>query len=172
VSGFERAAEAALAVGHVLVAAAWFGAMSYSLFVVQPRAARLLGSDRYEPLAQTLASGQRWKVLGLMAGLALSGGLLLAVLVGGDDGSSSGDAGGRDAGWWWVLAVHAGLLALALVVFLRVSWRLWPARVFALPAELEAVRRRFTMAALTLLGTVGTATALGVLAQVLRTAGT
>ena len=37
-------AEAALAVAHVWLAAAWFGAMSYSLFVVQPRAERLLGS--------------------------------------------------------------------------------------------------------------------------------
>jgi hypothetical protein len=69
------------------------------------------------------------------------------------------------------LGVHAGLLLLALAVFARVSWRLWPARVFALPAEFDALRRRFRLAALTLLGTVGLATALGVAAQVLRTGG-
>jgi hypothetical protein len=162
-------AEAVLATGHVLVAAAWFGAMSYSLFVVQPRAERLLGSQGYEPLAQTMAAGQRWKVLGLMAALAVSGGLLLAVLVtAGDPGEG---AGARDAGWWTALGVHAALLVLALAVFARVSWRLWPARVFALPAELDAIRRRFRVAALILLGTVGLATVLGVVARVLRTGG-
>src|SRR5690348_9065332 len=125
--------------------------MSYSLFVVQPRAERLLG-EGYERLAQSLAAGQRWKVLGLMAALTASGGLLLAVVL------AAEPAGHRDAGWWTAFGVHAGLLVLALAVFARVSWRLWPARVFALPAELEVLRRRFRLAALTLLGTVGLAT--------------
>ena len=52
---------------HVLVAAAWFGAMAYSLAVVQPRAVRFLADERRsEDFAATLASGARYSVLVLV----------------------------------------------------------------------------------------------------------
>jgi hypothetical protein len=45
-----------------------------------------------------------------------------------------------------------------------VSWRGWPARVFALPAELPALHRRFRRVALVMTGLVGAAFVLGVVA--------
>ncbi|MGH3328998.1 MAG: hypothetical protein ACRDPT_14610 [Streptomycetales bacterium] len=56
------------------------------------------------------------------------------------------------------------LYVAAAAVFLNVSWRHWPARVFALPEELTGYRRRLRIQALVILGLVGTAfvTALGV----------
>ena len=146
---------AVFSTGHLLIAAVWLGSMTYSLIVVQPRAARDLGPERYEQLAQSLAAGQRWKVLGLVSALAVSG-AGLAVLVSGD------------AAWWILIAVHAVLLAVAVVVFARVSWRLWPQRLFALPGERGAVQAQFRRAALALLVVVTLACVLGAVAQVVR----
>ena len=53
------------------------------------------------------------------------------------------------------------VLALAALVFWRVSWRWWPARVFALPAERAGWRRRFRLAGLALMGCAGLASVLG-----------
>jgi hypothetical protein len=148
--------KAGLLTGHLLVAAVWLGAMTYSLIVVQPRAARELSLERYERLAQSLAAGQRWKVLGLMAALA---------------GSGAGLAVGAhgDGSWWAVIALHAGLLVAALAMFVQVSWRLWPRRLFALPAELPGVQARFRLVASVLLVLVGSACVTGTIAQVVRT---
>jgi len=150
VSGFIAGA------AHVLAAAIWLGAMAYSLVVVQPRSRRFLGDDeRSEGFAATLASGARYPVLALIAVLAISGGALAAL--GGDEG--------RPDGWWALVAIKGVALAIALAVFAWVSWRLWPARIFAAREELPAIRRRFAFAALTLTGLVITGTVLGVAAR-------
>jgi hypothetical protein len=135
--------------------------MVYSLAIVQPRARRFLGSaDRYEGFAVVLAAGARRGVLALIGLLAASGAGLVAVE----------SAGARDPGALW--AVLVGLKALLLVaataVFAHVSWRLWPARLFALPAELEALQARFRATALALTGLVGAAFALGAVAGAVR----
>jgi hypothetical protein len=52
----------------------------------------------------------------------------------------------------------------AAAVFWWVSWRGWPARVFALPAELPALHRRFRRVALAMTGLVCAAFVLGVVA--------
>ncbi len=147
---------AGLSSGHLLVAAVWLGAMTYSLVVMQPRAARELSATRYERLAQSLAVGQRWKVLALMAALAATGAGLAVVAHG-------------DRSWWAVIPVHAGLLAGALTAFAHVSWRLWPRRVFALPGELPGVQAQFRRIAWLLLVLVGGACVTGAFAQVVRT---
>jgi uncharacterized membrane protein len=144
---------------HVLVAAAWFGAMAYSLAVVQPRAARFLEEERRrEAFAATLAAGARYGVLAVIAVLALSGGAL--VLVGADEG--------RDDAWWALIGLKVALLALATAVFARVSWRLWPQRLFAGPDELPGVRRRFLRAAYVLTAAVAVAIVAGVAAAAVR----
>jgi len=148
--------KAGLLTGHLLVAAVWLGAMTYSLIVVQPRAARELSLERYDRLAQSLAAGQRWKKLGLMAALAGSGAGLAV--------GAHGDGPG-----WAVIALHTGLLVAALAVFVQVSWRLWPRRLFALPAELPGVQARFRLVASVLLVLVGSACVTGTIAQVVRT---
>jgi hypothetical protein len=142
---------------HVGVAAVWLGSMTYSLLVVQPRAERFLADPRrYEEFAATLAAGARWKVLGMMAALALCGGGLVWLAVAGEP---------RPTAWWTALIVaKAALLTAALGLFWYVSWRLWPRRLFALPEELPSLKRRFHVVALALTATVTAAFTLGILA--------
>jgi hypothetical protein len=144
---------AALLAGHLLLGAGWFGAMAYSLFVLQPKAARYFATDdaEHETFLTTLADGARWKVVGLLAAVAGTGAGLAALA-------------GHRSGWWWaLLAAKVGLLAAAGAGFWLVSWRYWPARVFALPAELPGIRRRFRRVALGLLGCAAAASVLGAL---------
>ena len=140
-----------LVLAHAGLAAVWLGAMAYSLFVVQPKVARFFASDdeAEEAFLATLAAGNRWPVLGTVAGIAASGVALLA-LPGGE-----------------AVAVHAikGVLLLAaLAVFVHVSWRHWPRRVFALPEERPALHRQLRRSAMAIALLVGAAFALGVLA--------
>jgi hypothetical protein len=138
---------------HLFLGVGWLGAMSYSLFMVQPKAARYFAADdeAHEDFLTTLANGARWKVVGLLAALAATG-VVLALT-----------ATGRTAGWWAGVAAKTGLLLAASGVFWWVSWRAWPARVFALPAERARWRLRFRIAALGMLGCGGLASLLGVL---------
>ncbi|HEU4948770.1 MAG TPA: hypothetical protein VFT31_16610 [Kribbella sp.] len=94
--------------------------MAYSLFVVQPKLQRFFGSDEdgREALTAVIASGNRWKVLGLVAVIAVTGLLLLAL----------------DRSHLWLHAVKALLLLAATVIFWFVSWRHWPRRTFATTA--------------------------------------
>lgn len=146
----------ALLVGHTLAGAVWLGAMVYSLRVVQPRAARFFAGDdeAHEDFLTTLAARNRWPVLGLAGLLAATG--IAAYAMAPDAVTTAG------------LALHAvkGLLLLAaLSVFVYVSWRVWPKRLFALPGEERtALRSALRRAAYTLTGLVGAAYALGVVA--------
>jgi hypothetical protein len=156
---------------HIGVGAVWLGSMVYSLGVVQPRVGRLFGDPaRAEEVYREMAAGNRWRVIALIALLAASGVGLVPLLAGGLPGphgeaSRAGLAGERGDAWWWTLiAAKAGLLVAAAAGFWWVSWRGWPARVFALPAELPALHRRFRRVALVMTGLVGAAFVLGVVA--------
>jgi Flp pilus assembly protein TadB len=138
---------------HAGVGAVWLGSMAYSLFVAQPRIARVLAAGPAEDVYRELAAGNRWRVVALIATLALSG-LGLAAVV---------DAPAHARLWWVLVAAKTLLLVLAAGAFWWVSWRGWPGRVFALPAELPAVQRRFRQVALLMCGLVGSAFALGVI---------
>jgi len=146
-----------LAVAHALGAAGWLGAMSYSLVVAQPRLLRFFDSpEAAEEPATVLAAGARWRVVGLIAWLAATGAGLALV------------AGSDRSGWWWaVVAVKAALTAVAAVVFWYVSWRMWPRRLFALPAEVAGHQARFRRVGALLLTLVGAAFVLGVAAHVI-----
>ena len=136
---------------HAGVAALWLGAMAYSLFVVAPKLARMVGgdADAREDAQRILANGNRRPVVGMVAALWLSGAALVAV---------------DTDRVWPVVAVKAALLAAASGLFWWVSWRAWPRRVFALPAELPALQRRFRAVAVTMLALVGAAFVLSYLA--------
>jgi uncharacterized membrane protein len=156
-----EALRAVLLLAHLAAAATWLGGMVYSLAIVQPRARRFLGSaDRYEGFAVALAAGARRGVLALIGLLAASGAGLVAVEIAGAD-----DPG---ALWAVLVALKAGLLVAATAVFVHVSWRLWPARLFALPAEREALQARFRATAVGLTALVGAAFALGAVAGAVR----
>ncbi|MGI5214051.1 hypothetical protein [Plantactinospora sp. CA-290183] len=153
---------------HAGVGSLWLGSMAYSLFVLQPRLGRMLTAgdlarrttdvarvadgQRVEGAQRVLAHGNRWPVTALIGLLWLSG-LALVFL-----------AESRPASWWMLVGAKATLLGLATGLFWWVSWRGWPRRVFALPAELPALQRRFRRVAVSMLGLVAAAYLLGMLA--------
>jgi Flp pilus assembly protein TadB len=139
---------------HLGFAAMWLGSMSYSLFVVQPRIRRLLPDPvAAEEFYRELAAGNRWRVVGLIAAIAASGVGLLFV------------HDGRSYAWWLTVWLKVLLLVGASALFWWVSWRGWPRRVFALPAELPAEQARFRRVAVAMAVLVGLAFGLGVLAS-------
>jgi len=135
---------------HAGTAAVWLGAVLYSLLVAQPRIAATL--DDPEPLYVALAAGARWKVIAMVAVLAASGAGLILIE---DDPSAT---------WIVLAAIKSALLIAALALFAHVSWRMWPARLFALPDELPAHRKKFKAVAYTLTAMVAAAFALGTIA--------
>jgi Flp pilus assembly protein TadB len=141
---------AVLAILHAGLAAAWVGGMAYSLFVVQPKLKKYFGSDQdgRELLTAVIASGNRWKVVGLVAAIAVTGLAMLAI----------------DHEHWWIHVIKGILLLIAFAIFWYVSWRHWPQRVFATAAELPVLQQRLIVLAGTMLGLAGLAFALGVLA--------
>lgn len=137
---------------HVGVAAVWLGSMAYSLFVVQPRVARLFPDPtKAEEVYRELGAGNRWRVVALMAVLAVSGVALSF-------------QSGHSALWWAAVVAKAALLAAASALFWWVSWRGWPRRVFALPAEIAGEQARFRRVALGMTALIALAFGLGVLA--------
>jgi hypothetical protein len=139
----------ALVVIHAGLAAVWLGGMAYSLTVVQPKVARFFAADddRQEEFAALIAQGNRWKVIGLIAALAGSGAVIW-VMDDHDDVAAH--------------AVKASLLAVTTAIFWYVSWRHWPRRVFALPDERPALRRRLRTLAWTMTVLIGAAFVIGV----------
>ncbi len=141
-----------LASTHLLVAAGWFGAMCYSAFILHPRARQFFSTERdFEAFVATVSHGARWKVLGALALIALSGTGL--VLIGGP--------AERPAVWWAILAAKTAVLLAAIGMFIYVSWHLWPARVLATPGEIPRFQRVFRRFAAAMIALATTATVLG-----------
>lgn len=115
--------------------------MLYSLAVLQPKAARFFADvSLREDFLRTLAHGNRWPVTALITALTVTA----ATVVGTAPGPVA-------AGF----AVTLVLDLVAAAVFYHVSWRHWPARVFALPDELPGYQRRLRMLAWTMLSLAG-----------------
>ena len=141
---------ATLALVHVGAAAVWLGAMLYSLLVVQPRAAGFFrDAAEREDFTVALAAGARWKVLALCGAIAVSGAGLIGTEISERDDPTSL--------WLALVGAKGALLAVAIALFVYVSWRLWPARLLAHlteSAELAPLQRRFRRVALALTVTV------------------
>jgi Flp pilus assembly protein TadB len=138
------------AIIHAGLAAAWVGGMAYSLFVVQPKLKKYFATraEEREALTAVIASGNRYKVLGLIATIAATGLILLLL----------------DHQHWWIHALKAFLLLVATAIFWYVSWRHWPRRVFATATERPALQRQLLLLAATMLALASAAFALGIAA--------
>jgi hypothetical protein len=140
---------------YLLPAAVWTGSMTYSLAVVQPRSARFFrDDDQLEEFLTVLAHGNRWRVLAMAATLIASATALVVVCP-----------------WAGARVVYGIALALdlsATAVFVHVSWRHWPARVFALSQERPDFRRRLLMSARAIWLLVGAGFVLALVASVGR----
>jgi hypothetical protein len=64
-----------------------------------------------------------------------------------------------------LIGAKTGLMLITAILFWRVSWYWWPARLFAMPSELPALHRRFRIGAVCMLILVGLNMVLGVLAR-------
>ena len=152
---------ALLAVIHALVGAVWLGSMAFSLFHMQPRARAYFESQSdLEAFFATMGHGARWKVLLALGVLAVTG-FGLAVLRWPRPAS---------AAWLALVGAKVVLFTAALGLFVHISWRLWPARLFASPQELPRLNVAFRRAGLTILVLAGLSTVLGILLHIIRTA--
>ena len=117
--------------------------MIYSLIVVQPKVAAFFTDDEErEVFLAALADGNRWKVVAMAGALTASG---LFVVAG-------SDCTPVRVGYGAALVLYLA----AFAVFVEVSWRHWPARVFALAHERAAFRQALKRRAWTMASLVGT----------------
>ena len=145
---------AALMLLHALAAAAWFGSIFYGVFVLYSRVSRHFDTiAERERLLMALSHGARWHMIAAMSLVGLSGfGLFLMPK---NDVTNP---------CLTLAGIKAALMLASAILFWRVSWHWWPARLFALEAELPAIHRRFRLAAGCMLVLVGLSFALAVLA--------
>src|SRR5436190_22500973 len=137
--------EHALASVHQLSATAWFGALVYRACFVDPKALRFFaGGSDFERFSLHLADGMRRIVLAALLVCGLSGFVLL--------GMRWSTAAPN---WLALMAVKAGLWALASAVFAYISWVFWPRRVFAVEAEYTTVRRQGRLLAFVMIALAG-----------------
>ena len=129
-----------LIVAHTLAAAAWFGAMFYSLAVLHPRARAYFALLRQlEEFITFIAAGARWKVL---FGCAVIGATGLALIPFREN---------PPAAWLGCIAAKALLFAAAMSIFAYASWVVWPARLMAAQDEIAAFQSRFRIIAVSLI---------------------
>lgn len=143
---------------HVLGGGVWIGAMAFSVFVLHPRAEQFFGGGgQFEDFIFTVVHGARWKVVAGIAAISASGAAL----------ALRGWAGAGPV-WRGLVSAKLALLAVSLGLFIRVSWRLWPRRVFAGADELPAVRRQFWWVGVVMIVCNAANLGLGIAAQLMR----
>src|SRR5207247_1168939 len=105
---------------HALAGAAWFGSIFYSIFVLYPKLCRYFDNiAERERFIVALSHGARWHMVAAITLVALSGlGLLLSPR--------------NDVPWLTLMGVKIALTLASAILFWRVSWHWWPARLFAL----------------------------------------
>jgi hypothetical protein len=141
----------ALAATHLLSAAAWFGALVYRAFVLEPRARRFFGrGGDYEHFSLHLADGMRWTALAALLTCGLSGFVLLGLRW-----------AAAPPVWLALMGLKAVVWAGALAAFAYISWVYWPRRVFAVEAEYAALRRQGLALALAMIALAGLGITLG-----------
>jgi hypothetical protein len=125
----------ALLVVHIWATAIYWGALSYSYLRLYPQMREFLESEeRFEQFAITVGAGLRWWVFGTFMLIGVSGAALAAVSV----------PATPSAMWRLFIAAKVLVLVELLAVYAYASWVMWPERIFAAPADLPRIRKRFT----------------------------
>lgn len=140
---------------HTAALASWFGCMCYSVMFVQRHPMRAREPGVWEVFVTEMVNGVRYIVLGTMAVIFPSWVALVVLRMA---------AQGTDPLWLSLVAVKSVLLVGVVLLFVYVSWHLWPLRIFALPEELPPIDRRFLTASQGLVLALGGALAVGVFA--------
>jgi len=138
---------------HDLVGGLWLGIILFVWIYMYPRARGLFAEDRdLEIFFLTLVDGSRWTVLAVCGAIGLSG----IGMVAAHRGTSPSVIVVA------LLAIKGAILTAAAWVVTHISWKMWPARVFATNAELPRIRRRFLVVALLMVALLGSALVLGI----------
>lgn len=126
---------------HIVASAGLFGAMGYSIGVVQPRARRFFEKPAdFEEFTAFISHGARWKMIGTLALIALTGALLVIFHP-------------HEADHRWLVSIAAKIIILliATLLFCYASWGLWPARIFASREGIPHFQRRFRLVGYTMI---------------------
>ena len=149
--------EQLVAAVHHLCAAAWFGALVYRAFVVDPKALKFFRAGaEFERFSLNLAQGMRYVALVALVTCGLSGFVLLGLRW------NPADA------WLALMAGKTAIWTVTFALFAYVSWVFWPRRVFAVGAELPRIRRQGLVLALAMIGIAGAGMVLGQLGHAMR----
>ena len=142
--------ERGLAAAHMLSAAAWFGALVYRTFFVDPKATKFfrVGTE-YERFSLHLADGMRYVVMASLLTCGLSGFALMGLRW------NSSEA------WLTLMGAKIIVWVVALALFAYISWVYWPRRVFATADEFPKVRRQGLALSLVMIGIAASGMVLG-----------
>ena len=144
---------------HDLSAAAWFGALVYRVFFVDPKALKYFHAGKeFERFSLDLADGMRYVVLAALITCGLSGFALVGL------------RWASNEEWLALMAAKTGLWAVAFALFAYISWVFWPRRVFAVAGEWPFVRRQGLILSLVMIVIAGLGIVLGQLGQAIRNA--
>jgi hypothetical protein len=141
---------------HTAALASWFGCMCYSVMFVQKHPMRAREPGVWEVFVTEMVHGVRWVVMGTMAVIFPSWVALIVIRLA---------TQGADTLWLSLVAAKSVLLVGVVLLFVYVSYHLWPLRIFALPDELPPIDRQFMNASQGLVLTLGGALAIGVFAS-------
>ncbi len=104
---------------HLLSGAAWFGALVYRLFFVEPKSQSFFKQWReYENFSLNLAHGMRYIVMLSLFTCGISGFILLGL------------RWENSAMWQALQFSKIGLWMIGFAIFAYISWVYWPKRVF------------------------------------------
>lgn len=140
---------------HTAALASWFGCMCYSVMFVQKHPMRSREPQVWEVFVTEMVHGVRWIVVGTMAVIFPTWLALILIRLG---------TLGSDPLWLSLVAAKSVLLVGVVLLFVYVSWHLWPLRIFALPEEYPPLDRKFLNASQGLVAALGGALVVGVVA--------
>lgn len=154
---FEAIGPAAIAGIHSIGGGVWIGAVAFNLFVLTPRARAYFAEDgAHEDFVFTVVHGLRWPVFAGAVAVVGTGLFRWWQL-----------HATASAAWSALMLAKIACATVSVSLFLYVTARLWPQRVFAKDTELPTIRRAFFVVGVAIVAANLGAAALGVWAEAL-----